>query len=48
MMQQLMQMAQCKYADLVVNGMWACPNADQEKLITLSTAMNKFNKAAKK
>jgi len=45
---QLMQMALRKYANLKINGTWAGPNVDQEKLITLTIDMKKINKALKK
>jgi len=42
---QLMQMACRKHSDLISNGTWACPNADQEKLIALLTSdIRKINK----
>jgi len=43
-----MQMAHRKYSDLTMNGTWARPNADQEKLIALASDVKKINKALSK
>jgi len=45
---QLMQMACRKYSNLILNGTWAHPNADQEKLIALASDIKKINKALSK
>ncbi len=43
-----MQMAKCKYADMAKNGTWARPNADQEKIITLTGKVAKIHRPMKK
>jgi len=46
--QQLMQMARCKYADSMASSTWACPNADQAKLIALTSIVSRMSKSLKK
>ncbi len=41
-------MARRKYSDLILNGTWACPNTDQEKLIALASDFKKINKVLSK
>jgi len=46
--EQLMAMALRKYQDLFKGGLWARPNADQEKIIALTSAIGKITKDMKK
>jgi len=45
--EQLMAMVLCKYQDLFKSGLWARPNADQEKIIALMAKLGKIKKNLK-
>jgi len=45
--EQLMAMALHKYQDLFKSGLWARPNADQEKIIALTAELGKIKKNLK-
>jgi len=45
---QLMQMASRKYADMMANGTWARPNADQERIIALDAKVDRMKKGFQK
>jgi len=48
MLQQLMQMVCRKYVDSLASSTWARANADQEKLIALTSVVSKMSKLLKK